>query len=1136
MTSIVELAEPGALLGDDHVLTGDHPDRSPRWTPGERLHHVFEATCDRLRATGDADRAAVSRADLHLTYDELDALANRLARFLRSRGVLPGDRVGLVLDDPVWAYAGMLAVLKLHAAYVPLDAGFPPDRMAFIVEDAGAGMVLTLAHLAGRLAFADALVLALDEAQLDGFDSARPEAGTAPFELSYVIYTSGTTGRPKGVPIEHASIVNFVRVAAEVYGVQPGDRMYQGLTLAFDFSVEEIWVAWAVGATLVPKPGANLLGDDLARFLRDEHVTALCCVPTLLATMEDDLPDLRFLLVSGEACPQDLVARWHRPGRRFLNTYGPTEATVTATWTTVAPDRRVTIGVPLPTYSVLVLAEDSDTVLPRGEQGEIAIGGVCLSPGYINRPDATARAFVPDPVGVPDNPSGQVYRTGDLGRINDEDRIEYLGRIDTQVKIRGYRIELTEIESLLLELPGVAQAVVDTHRAPAGSVELVAYYTQRPSGPRVDVDAVFDALRERLPSYMVPAYLERLDAMPMLPSDKADRKSLPPPRAPRRIAVRGAHVAAEGEVEEVLAVAVADLIGLDTVSVEAHFFEELGLNSLLLAQLRTRLRDHPAIPPLTTPDMYRNPTVRALAAVLPDAAPRATAGPRDVHTASTRAYVLTGIAQAALYVAFAYLLAFIGVTGYGWLGGATGVVEVYLRSVGLAAATLLLLTLLPVAVKWLLIGRWTAGEFPIWGPRYLRFWLVRQLLRISPAMVFVGSPVYASYLRLLGAKVGPGAVVLSTALPVCADLITIGAGATVRKDSSFPGYRAESGRIRTGPVTIGDGALVGETTVLDIDTVIGPDAQLGHTSSLQVGQRVPAGTRFHGSPARETTTDYRMVEPRTISRTRRASYSAFQLLAVLLGWGPVVTGIAYSLLPAVFPGVAAVLGLAAGGDQHDFLNPGFYGEHFLIAGALLFGAALFGLLVATTVARPLARMVQPGVTYPLYGLRYSAHRAARRLGNLPFFHNMLGDSSSSSGTCARSATTVEPGADRVELRAPWSSTTPRCHARRHRHAGVRRPVGGQRRLLQHSFTVSPSVGARSFFGNDDRLPGRRRTGDNCLLGTKTWSRSTGRSGRRRAARLAAFEIPRSVPGRVVRPVPLRDALRTGWRARTGTTP
>ncbi len=465
-----------ATVDPELVLTDTGADQYVRWLLGERLEDLFEERCART-----PDGLAVDAPGLTLTFAELDRRANRLARHLRDTGIGCGRRVALLFDDPAQVYVAMLAVLKAGAAYVPLDPGFPAERMAYIVDDAGVTAVLSSSRLDDLTGDLPVPVVCVDAvpglAARDGGPLTAAERGSLTDPLAYVIYTSGSTGRPKGVAVGHAGICNFVRVAAEVYGIRPGDRMYQGMTIAFDFSVEEIWVPWAAGATLVPKPpGSALLGVDLHAYLVAQQVTAMCCVPTLLATLEEDVPDLRFLLVSGEACPHDLILRWHRPGRRFLNVYGPTEATVTATWTAVDPDRAVTIGVPLPTYSTVILdPDDPARALPRGEIGEIGIAGVGLAIGYVNRPDLTGRAFVHDALGIPGNPSGRIYRTGDLGRVTGTGEIEYHGRIDLQVKIRGYRIELTEIESVLLQVPGVAQAVVDTYEPTPGVPELVGY-------------------------------------------------------------------------------------------------------------------------------------------------------------------------------------------------------------------------------------------------------------------------------------------------------------------------------------------------------------------------------------------------------------------------------------------------------------------------------------------------------------------------------------------------------------------------------------------------------------------------------------------------------------------------------------
>ncbi len=344
----------------EEVLTCPGYPLDIRWQPGERLDHLFEKRFSLMRETGAGNRVAVTAEDGELSYDGLERQANRLARHLIASGVRPGDRIGLLFSRSVWAYTAMLAVMKANAAYVPLDPGFPKDRIAFIAEDAAIRLVLTTADLRDHLDTLAADVICLDDARtaIDRQPPTAPDlSSNAPADdLCYIIYTSGSTGKPKGVAVEHRSICNFVRVAAEVYGIMPEDRVYQGMTIAFDFSVEEIWVPLYSGATLVAAPpGPSLVGRDLSQFLEARRITALCCVPTLLATLDDDLPSLRFILVSGEACPQNLVERWYSQGRTFLNVYGPTEATVTATWTMLVPDKPVTIGVPLPTYKILIL-------------------------------------------------------------------------------------------------------------------------------------------------------------------------------------------------------------------------------------------------------------------------------------------------------------------------------------------------------------------------------------------------------------------------------------------------------------------------------------------------------------------------------------------------------------------------------------------------------------------------------------------------------------------------------------------------------------------------------------------------------------------------------------------------------------
>jgi non-ribosomal peptide synthetase-like protein len=1110
------------------VLVTESGDRGHRWSPGGRLHQIFEETCDRLARTG-SDRLAVDTEELQLTYAELDVRANQLAHLLRRRGVEAGTRVALLCDHPVATYTAVLGVLKADAAYVPLDAAFPADRINYIVSDAGADLVVTTAAVRHLVDGTEAAVLCLDDvtAELAAEDRGRPiAAAPRDDELCYVIYTSGTTGRPKGVLIDHSSICHFVRVAAECYGVCGDDRVYQGLTIAFDFSVEEMWVAWAVGATLVPRPpGGSLLGSDLHDFLTRQRVTALCCVPTLLTTIERDLPGVRFLLVSGEACPADLVRQWHRPYRRFLNVYGPTETTVTATWSIVHPERPVTLGRPLPGYSVVVLEPDTGKAVPAGQLGEIAIAGVGLARGYAGRPDLTERAFVPDRLGLPDNPSGRLYRTGDLGCIVDGE-VEYHGRIDTQVKVRGYRIELAEIESVLLQLPEVAQAVVSTHAPAPGAVELVAYYARRRGSPPLDPAVAYAHLQSNLPAYSVPAYLEELPAVPMTPSDKADRDALPPPRGARRAAQTRPYVAPATHVEQGLAEEVGVVLGLDEVSVTSHLFEDLGADSLLLAHVCARVRERADLPPISVKDVYQNPTVRSLATALvaPGAAAASAGSPGSPPEVSPRPgrHILCGSLQAAVFLAWSYLVAMLVVFAHEWITTARGALETYERSIAVAGASFLGSCLLPIVAKWLLIGRWREERFPVWSYRYLRLWVVKILIRSSPLALFHGSPLTALYLRALGARVGPGVLVLTNHLPVCSDLLTIGPGAVVRKEAFLNGYRVVGGIVETGPVHIGRDAVVGEQTAMDVRTCIGDRAELAHASSLHAGQSVPDGQRWLGSPAEPGATPPSPVPASSCTGRRRLVYAGMQLFGVIFIWLPLMIAVAGFLLPE-FEEIG----------RQALSDPAFYAQHALLASVLYFGAIGVGLVALLTLARLTHRMLPADRVFPLYGWHWGVQRTAVRFTNLRFYTALFGDSSAivywlrglgwdlskieQTGSNFGMAVLHEmPGLCAVGTGTMASDGLSMMNAE---FSGT-------------SFRVRrTTIGADNFLGNDLVYPPGGRTADNCLLATKVHVPVDGPV-RSDIGLLGSppFEIPRSVErdhvdDRFTDPVARRAAVR-----------
>jgi non-ribosomal peptide synthetase-like protein len=1081
-------------------------DNHLRWSVGERLHHVFEQACDSF-----ADRVAIDSGDRRITYRDLDHRANQVARHLIDCGIGSGDRVALLFDKGVEMYVALLAVLKLNAAYVPFDPGFPPERMRFILGDAKVRAIVSMSAFAGRLAEfdVDSVMLDAEASAIDEKSTRRlrtDETGPATDQLCYVIYTSGTTGNPKGVAIEHPSICNFVRAAAEVYGYAPPDRVYQGMSIAFDFSIEELWVPLVAGATLVPSPpGGTLLGDELADFLDKRSVTCMACCPTLLATIERDLPKLRLLLVGGEACPQNLVTRWYRAGRTILNTYGPTEGTVTCTVTELVPDKPVTIGVPMPTYSIVILDAEHDRLAEPGELGEIGIAGVGVAAGYLNRDELTAKKFIRDFVGVANNPSGRIYRTGDLGRIDHNGEIDYRGRIDTQVKIRGYRIELAEIEAVLLEMPAIGQAAVITYTPEPGTVELVAYYAPKSGVAAPARGDIVKALKARLPAYMVPAYLEELDVIPMTLSNKADHKRLPKPSAPR-FAAEGEVVDAKTDSERVLVQALRDLLKLERVSTEQNFFDDLGANSLVMARFCAKIRQLPGMSNASMRDIYLNPTIARLADHFDHAAIDGfVAQEREpFHVPSDFSYYGCGALQLLFFAAYGLFGVWVFDIGLEWTyAAAHDPIALYLRSVGFAAGSFAIFTATPVLAKWILVGRWTAQSFPIWSLRYFRFWTVKMVTRTAPVVMFTGTPIYNVYLRLLGAKIGRGAVVTSRFVPVATDLIKIGDGAILRKDSILLGYRAQSNFIHTGPVEIGRNAFVGEASVLDIDTAMGNDSQLGHGSSLQSGQCIPDGKHFHGSPAIETTADYCLIETGTTSAVRRAVYSVLQIAGTVMIAVPLPI-----MLFTLWEHYSATTSGAASAAFDTSVSTMAW-----LSAAWFLATLAVSLVAVWALPRLCNLFLEPGRTYPLFGFHYWLQSVVEVVSNPRELIVLFGDSSA----IVHYMRFLGWNLNRVDQTGSNFGTNQKHDNPFLCDIGSGTMVSdGLSMINKHKSAAAfrleeTRIGDHNYLGNNIHYPPGGMTGANVLLGTKAMIPVDGKL-RENVGLLGspAFEIPRMV--------------------------
>jgi amino acid adenylation domain-containing protein/non-ribosomal peptide synthase protein (TIGR01720 family) len=633
------VADPATRLSDLPSLTGaerrqlleEWSPARPAGPPSACLHELFAE-----QAARRPEAVAVVHGDELLSYGELDRKADRLAHRLRRLGVGPEAMVALCLERSPRMIVALLAVLKAGGAYVPLEPSYPRDRQAFVLAEIQAPVVITERHLAGALPASRSHVLCLDDEE-EGpavASAGVPASGVDPQSLAYVIYTSGSTGRPKGVLVRHDNVVRLFQSTAPWFGFGEQDVWTLFHSYAFDFSVWEIWGALLFGGRLVIVPyWESRSPEDLLALLRRERVTVLNQTPSAFrqlvhAAGADGATDLRYVVFGGEALDLRSLRPWLAAqgdrSPRLINMYGITETTVHVTYRPVAaadldsPDGSP-IGRALPDL-YLRLVDRALQLVPVGAPGELCVGGAGLARGYLQRPDLTAQRFVPDPFGG--EPGARLYRSGDLARYRPDGELEYLGRIDHQVKVHGFRIELGEIEAALAAHPGVRAAAAALREGLAGAWQLAAYFV--PAGEPAPTAAELRAfLTDRLPGFMVPAFLVRLRELPLSPSGKLDRRTLPAPAVERD----GSPAAAEPgtPAERRLAEIWSEVLGVEGIGVTDNFFA-LGGDSILALQVVARARA--AGLRITPRQLFQHQTVAELSLVAqPDAALQEKAEP-----------------------------------------------------------------------------------------------------------------------------------------------------------------------------------------------------------------------------------------------------------------------------------------------------------------------------------------------------------------------------------------------------------------------------------------------------------------------------------------------------------------------------
>ncbi|MDX3526091.1 amino acid adenylation domain-containing protein [Streptomyces sp. ID05-39B] len=794
-------------LGDTARFSGG-PAASPR-----TLVDILDAS-----VRSYPDEPALDDGAAALTYRQLAVEVDRLRLRLAGAGVGLGDRVGVrVPSGTNDLYVAILAVLAAGAAYVPVDAEDPEERAALVFGEAGVRAVVGAGH--------ELTVHGRSEVP-----AARPGAG----HDAWIIFTSGSTGKPKGVAVSHRGAAAFVDAEAALFlteePIGPGDRVMAGLSVAFDASCEEMWLAWRYGACLVPVPRAQVRsGADLGPWLVEQEITVVSTVPTLAALWEPEtLNDVRLLIFGGEACPPELVQRLVTEGREVWNTYGPTEATVVACASLMSGAEPVRIGLPLRGWELAVVDEAGEPV-PMGGTGQLVIGGVGLA-RYLDA-GKDAEKYAPlESLGWE-----RAYRSGDLVKAEAEGLV-FLGRADEQIKLGGRRIELGEVDAALQALPGVAGAAAAVRTARSGNQLLVGYVVTQEGWDRA---AAVEKLRAALPAALVPLLAPVAD-LPTRTSGKVDRAALPWP-------LEGLEAGGPAErlygTEAWLAEQWTEVLGIPVGGARDDFFA-IGGGSLAAAQLTTRLRTR--YPNAAVLDVYQQPTLRKLARHLEKSA-QDDGFRRTVAPVPRRAQVIQVLLLLPLFtllgLRWTLVLAAAGnvLPAYGGLPTAPWWLVI--------AGALLFFSppgrlALGAGGARLLLRGVTAGRHPRGGSVHLRLWAAERLVEFTGAASLTGSWL-ERYARALGARVGPD--VDLHALPPVTGLLRLGRGAAVESEVDLSGWWLDGDRLEIGPVRIGAHAVVGTRSILFPGARVGKRAEVAPGSAV-TGQ-IPTGQRWAGAPA-----------------------------------------------------------------------------------------------------------------------------------------------------------------------------------------------------------------------------------------------------------------------------------------------
>lgn len=1037
------------------------------------LYALFEKVVDQF-----PHATALLSEDTSLSYRELDQKANQLANFMHSQGIGVGDFVAVYFDRSIKPIISIIAILKAGATYIPIDPSYPEDRIKYILAEASVSLVISERGLAdNKKNKIGCPILFLDDWNiLNQHSTARlskQQITASDNDLSYILFTSGTTGHPKGIMTEHRNVVGFIHAFNQIIKVKNNDRIYQGFSLGFDGSVEEMWMAFSNGATLVvSNPIAAKLPDEAARIMNDFKVTVFSSVPTFLGLIKQTIPSLRLIILSGEKCPSSLVEIWETKGRRILNVYGPTETTVNTTVKECYRGKEITIGTPLAGYQLYILDEFMNRV-NKGEAGELYIGGIGVSRGYFNNAQLTHKTFVKNPFYQAESGSPILYRSGDKVCELPNGEIQFFGRLDTQVKIRGFRVELSEIEAVISEAPHVKSVLVQPYARSPEHLELVAFVIPNSAKEDFDYQGILTLLKSRLPAYMIPSYLDLLNDFPMLASGKADRKNLPKPIRPL-IDVNQSIKLPSNLLEEQIVSAWKQIFNIEAISIEADFFLDLAGYSLLAVEAVSLLRSQYQIN-ISVRDLYQLKTIEKIAANLNNEqnknnaikfrSPKIKTSAKEVFKATSKweRYLCLGLQTLSLVFIYLYPVAMIGFLT--WVGQQVAIGSITYTSLIYLSIPFLLLgfplhLLTCIAMKWIIIGKYRAGAYPLWSLYYFRWWWASRIQAASGSALLVGTPMFNIYLRLMGAKVGANSIINTHHLGSF-DLLKVGSNTSIGQGSHISGHRIENGMLLIAGCEIGDDCFVGDHSCLSLNTKMNKNSKLEDLSLLTDHQEAAEGQSYVGSPAEIGKITLPEIKDDQ-SKPKPVRYS-FLFLGALVG-------IQIIFLLLSLPLIAI---LAAG-----FYWGGLGG----LAGALFFDA-IFGVVVfclGIALVRKIIMPQTPTGIFNIYSLFYVRKWMMDKIFAssvgilhslyttiyLPTWLRMMG---AKIGRLAEISTVSKMTPD-LTLIGDGSFFADGSM------------IGGLRLYKNHILLAKNQIGARSFVGNNAHLSVGKSLGDNCLLG------------------------------------------------------